>query len=212
MHNTSTSGRVPGPHRGQCLPHDLPHDLHPDRREALHRHGGFGGLGFDLPPFPGGRMGRRGGGRGGRRTDRGDIRSAILAMVAEQPRHGYEIIQAIEERSGGNWRPSPGSIYPTVAQLEDEGLVDTEKVEGRRMVTLTAAGTAYVDEHRAEMDAVWDKAGESVDEPTQQLRSEVSQLIAAVRQVAGIGSPDQVKAAADAMADARKTMYRLLAE
>jgi len=133
-------------------------------------------------------------------------------LVCEQPRHGYEIIQAIEERSGGHWRPSPGSIYPTVAQLEDEGLVDTEKVEGRRMVTLTAAGTAYVDDHRAEIDGVWDKAGGSADEPTAQLRTEVQQLVAAVRQVAGVGGPDQIAATVTALAQARKAIYRLLAE
>ncbi len=137
---------------------------------------------------------------------------AVLALVAEQPRHGYEIIQAIEERSGGNWKPSPGSIYPTVAQLEDEGLIDTEKIDGRRMATLTPAGTAYADEHRTEIDGVWDKAGESVDEPTQQLRAEVHQLVAAVRQVAGIGGQEQVQAAVTALAEARKTIYRLLAE
>jgi len=184
----------------------------PRRTDAHHRHGGFGpfgGLGPDGPQFGPGHLGRRG---RGRRTSRGDIRTAILALVCEQPRHGYEIIQAIEERSGGHWRPSPGSIYPTVAQLEDEGLVDTEKVEGRRMVTLTAAGTAYVDDHRAEIDGVWDKAGGSADEPTAQLRTEVQQLVAAVRQVAGVGGPDQIAATVTALAQARKAIYRLLAE
>lgn len=186
-------GRRPGPWSGEHGPH---------------RHGGFG-FG-DGPPFGPLGFGRRGG--RGRRTSRGDIRLAILALVSEQPRHGYEIIQAIEERSAGRWRPSPGSIYPTVAQLEDEGLVDTEKLDGRRMVTLTAAGTTYVDEHGAELAAVWDKAGESTDEPNDALRSEAGQLVAAVRQVAGVGNPEQVQAAIAALADARKAIYRLLAE
>lgn len=199
------------------------HENHPQHHESdgrphgprgrdAHRHGGFGrggrgpdGLGVE------GRMGRRGGGRG-HRTARGDIRMAILALISEQPRHGYEIIQAIDERSGGRWRPSPGSIYPTVAQLEDESLVDTEKVEGRRMVTLTEAGTAYVAEHRAEIDAVWDKTGDSSDEPTDALRAELQQLVAAIRQIAGVGSPEQIAATAEALAQARKATYRLLAE
>src|SRR3954470_598837 len=95
---------------------------------------GFGGPGGR--PFPGPRGGRR-----GRRTSRGDIRLAVLALVAEQPRHGYEIIQEIAERTGGAWRPSPGSVYPTLSQLEDEGLVRVEQSEGRRVVHLTEAGT-----------------------------------------------------------------------
>ena len=100
---------------------------------------------------------RFGGPRGrGRRTARGDIRAAVLALVAEQPRHGYEIIQEIAERTGGAWRPSPGSVYPTLSQLEDEGLVRVEQADGRRVVHLTEEGTRYVEEHRAELDAVWD--------------------------------------------------------
>ena len=79
---------------------------------------GFGPGPRGFGPFPGPR-----GRRGGRRTSRGDIRLAVLALVAEQPRHGYEIIQEIAERSGGSWKPSPGSVYPTIQQLEDEGLV-----------------------------------------------------------------------------------------
>lgn len=209
MHDTSTGA---GPRRQ----HGHEHEHHSERggprgargeRGERRRHSGFGRWGIDGPP---GAMGRRG--SRGRRTDRGDIRMAVLALIAEQPRHGYEIIQAVEERSGGNWKPSPGSIYPTVAQLEDEGLLDTEKVEGRRMATLTAAGTAYVEEHRTEIDGVWDKAGGSVDEPTQQLRAEVHQLVAAVGQVAGIGGQEQIQATVTVLAEARKTIYRLLAE
>ena len=92
------------------------------------RRRGRGGLpapGFGPGGPRGGFPGR--GGRRGRRTPRGDVRSAVLALVAEQPRHGYEIIQEIGERTGGVWRPSPGSIYPTVSQLEDEGLVRTRR-------------------------------------------------------------------------------------
>ncbi|MBA3524899.1 MAG: PadR family transcriptional regulator [Geodermatophilaceae bacterium] len=136
----------------------------------------------------------------------------MLSLVAEQPRHGYEIIQEIGERSGGRWHPSPGSIYPTVAQLEDEGLVSSEKVEGRRMVQLTEAGTSYVAEHREELDAVWAKASEDPDEPTADLRAEMHQLGAAVRQIAGIGTPEQLQTVAGLLAETRKGIYRLLAE
>jgi DNA-binding PadR family transcriptional regulator len=169
-------------------------------------------------PFPGfGPGGPRGGfpgrgGRRGRRTSRGDVRSAVLALVAEQPRHGYEIIQEIGERTGGAWQPSPGSIYPTVSQLEDEGLVSTEKVDGRRVVQLTEQGTRYVEEHRAELDAVWEAAGRDVDDEAAALWEQLAQLHAATHQVMSAGTPEQITAAGAALAEARKTIYRLLAE
>jgi DNA-binding PadR family transcriptional regulator len=181
-----------------------------DRRRAFRRRGpGFGpAFGPGGPPrgFPGR------GGRRGRRTPRGDVRSAVLALVAEQPRHGYEIIQEIGERTGGVWRPSPGSIYPTVSQLEDEGLVRTEKVEGRRVIHLTEAGTRHVEEHRAELDAVWDAASRDVDDDAAALWEQLAQLHAAAHQVMSAGTPEQITAAGAALAEARKTIYRLLAE
>jgi DNA-binding PadR family transcriptional regulator len=171
---------------------------------------GFGpGFGPGGPPR-GGFPGR--GGRRGRRTPRGDVRSAVLALVAEQPRHGYEIIQEIGERTGGVWRPSPGSIYPTVAQLEDEGLVRTEKADGRRMVHLTEEGTRHVEEHRAELDAVWTAIGRDVDDDAAALWEQLAQLHAAAGQVMSAGTPEQITAAGEALAEARKTIYRLLAE
>jgi DNA-binding PadR family transcriptional regulator len=174
--------------------------------------GGFGpgGPGFGPGGPPRGFPGR--GGRRGRRTPRGDVRSAVLALVAEQPRHGYEIIQEIGERSGGVWRPSPGSIYPTVSQLEDEGLVRIEKVEGRRVIHLTEAGTKHVEEHRAELDAVWEAVGRDVDDDAAALWEQLSQLHAAAHQVMSAGTSEQIAAAGAALAEARKTIYRLLAE
>jgi DNA-binding PadR family transcriptional regulator len=176
------------------------------------RRGPFPGFGPGFGPGGprGGFPGR--GGRRGRRTSRGDVRSAVLALVAEQPRHGYEIIQEIGERTGGVWRPSPGSIYPTVSQLEDEGLVRTEKADGRRVIHLTEAGTQYVEEHRAELDAVWDAAGRDVDDDAAALWEQLAQLHAAAHQVMSAGTPEQVMAAGAALAEARKTIYRLLAE
>jgi DNA-binding PadR family transcriptional regulator len=176
------------------------------------RRGPFAGFGPGFGPGGprGGFPGR--GGRRGRRTSRGDVRSAVLALVAEQPRHGYEIIQEIGERTGGTWRPSPGSIYPTVSQLEDEGLVSTEKADGRRVIHLTEAGTRYVEEHRAELDAVWDTASGDVDDEATALWEQLTQLHAAAQQVMSAGTPEQVTAAGAALAEARKTIYRLLAE
>lgn len=188
-------------------PDDEPSRGHgPFRRRMM---AGFGpGFGPGGPPrgFPGR------GGRRGRRTPRGDVRSAVLALVAEQPRHGYEIIQEIGDRTGGAWRPSPGSIYPTVSQLEDEGLVRTEKVEGRRVIHLTEAGTRHVEEHRAELDAVWDAASRDVDDDAAALWEQLAQLHAAAHQVMSAGTPEQITAAGTALAEARKTIYRLLAE
>jgi len=185
-----------------------------------HRHPGRRG---PRPPFPpgfgpgfGGRPGRPGFGPGprgrGRGRARGDIRAAVLALVAEQPRHGYEIIQEIAERSGGVWRPSPGSVYPTLSQLQDEGLVSVEKADGRRVVHLTDAGTAYVAEHRAELDAVWESVGKDADDPAVTLWEQLGQLHAAAHQVASAGSPEQVASATETLTEARKALYKLLAE
>jgi DNA-binding PadR family transcriptional regulator len=168
------------------------------------------GFGPGFPPGfgPGGPRGRR-----GRRTSRGDIRLAVLALLAEQPRHGYEIIQEIAERSGGRWRPSPGSVYPTISQLEDEGLVLVEKAEGRRVCRLTEAGTAHVEERRAELDAVWASVQDGGDDEAAGLWEQLAALHAAAQQVGrGPASPDQVTAATAAVTEARKAIYRLLAE
>lgn len=173
-----------------------------------HRGRRFGpGFGPGGPPPRSGFRGRR-----GRRTARGDIRLAVLALVAERPRHGYEIIQEIAERSGGAWRPSPGSVYPTLSQLEDEGLVLVEQSDGRRIVHLTEEGTRYVEEHRAELDAVWESVGRDADAGSAELWEQLGQLHAAAQQVIGAGTPEQIIAATTALAEARKTIYRLLAE
>jgi DNA-binding PadR family transcriptional regulator len=210
-----------GPGSGAAEAHMGPPPDHPaGPPEEFARRGGRGGRPFrrGVPGFgpgfgPGGPRGFPGrGGRRGRRTARGDVRSAVLALVAEQPRHGYEIIQEIGERTGGVWRPSPGSIYPTVSQLEDEGLVRTEKSDGRRVVHLTEEGTRYVEEHRAELDAVWSAVDRDVDDDAAALWEQLAQLHAATHQVMSAGTPEQIIAASAALAEARKTIYRLLAE
>lgn len=176
-----------------------------------HRRGRFGPDGGPGPGFgPGAQFGR-GRGRGGRGR-RGDVRAAILLLVAEEPMHGYELIQQIVERSGGVWKPSPGSIYPALSQLEDEGLVIIEKVAGRKTAKLTADGIAYVEEHRADLGAPWDDVRLSVGEPEQDLRELIGQLMGAAGQVAAVGTAAQVKAAADILIEARRSLYRVLAE
>ena len=80
------------------------------------------------------------GGRGGRGGRRGDVRAAVLALLTERPMHGYEMIQELDQRTGGVWRPSPGSVYPTLQLLEDEGLIKSDEGAGRKAYTLTEAG------------------------------------------------------------------------
>jgi DNA-binding PadR family transcriptional regulator len=204
-----------GPRRGPFRP-DGPPFAGPAGEEALrahrHRRHPFG-PGFG-PPFGPGMRGFPGPrGRRGRRTSRGDIRTAVLALIAEQPRHGYEIIQEIADRTGGSWRPSPGSVYPTLSQLEDEGLVRVEQAEGRRVVHLTEEGTRYVDEHREELDAVWASVGQDADdEGAVELWEQLGQLHAAAAQVMSAGTPEQIATATATVTEARKAIYRLLAE
>ena len=130
-------------------------------------------------------------------------------MVADQPMHGYQIMQAMRDRTEGAWRPSPGAVYPTIAQLEDEGLGTTEEEGGRRLVTLTSEGRTYIDERSARLgDPFADFAG-GVSGPD--LRDPLQQLHAAVRQIAGSGSAAQIEAAAKVLGQARRSLYLILA-
>lgn len=145
----------------------------------------------------------------GRRAGRGDIRAAILALLAEQPMHGYQIIQELTERTGGAWRPSPGSVYPTLQQLEDEELVrETASESGKRVYELTDAGR----EQASATTAPWTAAADENDEALVALRDLVHQVLAATRQVAQAGSAAQLEAAQAVLRDARRSLYRLLAE
>ncbi|WP_433036993.1 PadR family transcriptional regulator [Actinomycetospora sp. CA-053990] len=137
------------------------------------------------------------------------MRTAVLALLAEESMHGYQIIQEIAERSGGAWRPSPGSVYPTVSQLADEGLVRTEKAEGRSVIHLTDAGRTYVDEHREELDAVWNTA--AAEDGFGALRESVGLVMGAVSQVAQVGREEQVTEAVRLLDDTRRRLYLLLA-
>ena len=115
---------------------------------------------------------------------RGDVRAAILVLLDEQPYNGYGLMQEIENRSEGVWRPSPGSIYPALAQLEDEGLVRAEEADGRKEFTLTDAGRAYVDENREKLGEPWADLGREVGEDRVELRALIGQVAAAAMQVA----------------------------
>ncbi len=148
---------------------------------------------------------------GGRRARRGDIRSAILLLLAEEPRNGYGLMQEIEERSGGIWRPSPGSVYPALAQLEDEGLVRVVEEDGRKTFTLTDEGTAHVESIRERVGTPWETVAEGTPDELHDLRRSAKALGVAALQVAQIGSKEQLAEAQQILEEARKRLYRLLA-
>jgi DNA-binding PadR family transcriptional regulator len=174
--------------------------------------GGPGGAGFEFGmrggPFGPGRFGGR-----GPRVRRGDVRAAILDLLSEgQSWNGYQIIQEIGARTQNVWRPSAGSVYPALQQLEDEGLIQAEASEDRRRTfTLTEQGRTYVTDHADELKASWDAVTGSVDASEVQLRDTIRQVAVAVTQVAQAGSPAQVQQAAKILADTRRALYRILA-
>src|SRR5690606_1132999 len=165
-----------------------------------------------------GPFGLFGGRRGGRgpRARRGDVRTGILLLLAEKPMSGYEIIKEGRERSNGAWRPSPGSVYPMLQQLEDEGLVAPAAGEGRRRPDeLTVEGHAHGAEHAAELTPPWESAAREYEEEHAQhaeLASLAAQLAAAAAQVSHVGTAEQVERAKRLLAEARRGVYRILAE
>jgi DNA-binding PadR family transcriptional regulator len=170
--------------------------------------GMFGGPGFGgPPPWAGGPRGFR-----GQKARRGDVRAAILAVLAEQPMNGYQIIQEVAERSGGAWKPSPGSIYPTLQQLEDEGLVTADAATGRRTFTLTDEGRAYVAEHADEVSAPWEAMSAPADDDENGLKPVLGQVATAMWQIMATGTPEQQAKARDAVITLRRTLYSILAD
>ena len=171
--------------------------------------GPFGGGPFGGGPRGGGhRGGRFGSGRG--RARRGEVRIALLLLLAEEPRNGYQLMQEIEERSGGRWRPSPGSVYPTLAQLEDEGLVRASDSEGQRRFEITEAGREVV-ASRPEQAAPWEP-DEDGENPLVELGPLVIQVGKAAWQVASAGDERQRSRAIELLAETRRGLYRILAE
>jgi DNA-binding PadR family transcriptional regulator len=169
------------------------------------------------PPWVGQLLGGWGPGHGGRargpRARRGDVRAAILDVLHEgEQLNGYQIIQRITERSRGAWRPSPGSVYPTIAQLEDEGLAETVADDGRKQVRLTDAGRAYVAQRPEELAAVWEPFESDGEGEQVALPPVVGQLLGAVWQIITTGSADQQERAAEILADTRRRLFGLLAD
>jgi len=170
--------------------------------------GGFGpGFGFG----PGGpRGGRRGGPRGGGRSRRGDVRAAILKLLTDRPMHGYEMIQEINERSQQLWKPSPGSVYPTVQLLVDEGLLVAAESEGsKKLFELTDDGRAAAGKIET---APWDEITEGADPGAVSLRTAVGQLMGAVAQSAHAASSEQQQRIVDIVNNARREIYQILGE
>lgn len=171
--------------------------------ERRHRHPGRYGA-------SGGRYGgprRHYGGRG--RAARGDVRVAVLLLLDEEPMHGYQLMQAIADRTDGRWTPSPGAIYPTLNQLEDEGLVTVTAGAGRKLAALTAAGRRHVEEGRATWPDPFDLGSAAGGT---ELRGVLEQVHDAARQVARTGTEAQRAAAQRLLADTRRALYLLLAE
>ncbi len=162
---------------------------------------------------PGGPFGRGGGrGPGGRgRARRGDVRLALLRLLAEQPANGYQLMQTIEERSGGRWRPSPGSVYPTLSQLEDEGLIRSVEAEGSRRFEITDTGREHL-ETRAEEPEPWKPADEEGEHAITELAPLVLQIGKAAWQVATVGDEAQRARAIEVLGETRRALYRILAE
>lgn len=148
------------------------------------------------------------------RVRRGDVRAAILDVLAAEPMNGYQVIQQIGEKSQGAWRPSPGSVYPTIAQLEDEGLVTSAAASGPRVLELTESGKTYCAEHLEELAAVWSAFGRPTEEAPDYaaLKPELGQVMSAVWQIITQGSDKQRRDAIGVLTETRRKLYRLLAE
>ena len=141
----------------------------------------------------------------GTRMGRGDVRAAVLSLLAERPMHGYQIIQEIGERSGGSWKPSAGSVYPTLQLLADEGLVQVEESNGRKTYSLTDAGKAV-----PAASAPWEGSGSASKHGA--LPKAGLELAQAAGQVQRSGSPAQVAEAVAVLDEARRKLYAILAQ
>jgi len=143
---------------------------------------------------------------------RGNVRAAILLLLEEEPRNGYQVMQEIEQRSEGAWRPSPGSVYPAFQLLSDEGLIHGVEREGGNVFELTDAGHKYLDENRERLGLPWQQAGESVPKGVRELMQLAVQVMIATKQVTHAGTDSQRDEAAKILAETRRSLYRILAE
>ncbi len=189
---------------GHCSDHH-----HPGHRGGhRHRHGPRGGgpLGSFGPGGFGGPRGR------GRKARRGDIRTAALLLLSEEPRNGYQIMQEVEERSDGVWRPSPGSTYPALQQLEDEGLIRAQELDGRKLFQLTDAGREYVKERGEGKPAPWEQMSGDVSDQAHELGRLIREVASAFTQIVRTGSEAQMGEARKVLTATRKDLYRILAD
>lgn len=183
---------------------------------------GPGGPGF--PGFPGGGFGNPFGGNPfdgpwfgpgprhhGGRARKGDVRSVILILLADGPSNGYGLIKAIHTKTAGMWRPSPGSVYPTLQQLVDEGLIRPTGTGARTEFELTDEGTAYVEENRETLASAWTASSETLHEHGQLLAA-AAKLAGVIKQVHEAGTPEQRETAATKLDDLRRELYRMLGE
>jgi DNA-binding PadR family transcriptional regulator len=169
--------------------------------------GGPGGWGPGGPGFGGpGERGHRRGGRG----QRPNVRPAILALLLERPMHGYEMIQELESRTGGIWRPSPGSIYPTLQLLEDEGLIEAEANGGRKRYTLTDAGRAEAE--TAAQNPPWAQFTDDTMSQVQDFRDAAFGIMSALKQVGFNGTPEQRAKALEILNETKRKLYAILAD
>lgn len=173
------------------------HRGRPHHRDPRH---GPGNLPFPIRELFGRRSGRPS-------VRRGEIRSLILATLLARPMHGYEVIQELDASSGGRWRPSAGSVYPTLQQLADEGLLTSEEVDGRRTYTLTPAGRKVAEAAPATHPSWGDEDPREGD-----VRQAALLLVRAAMQVQAVGSARGRQEAGQVLADARRRLYRILAD
>lgn len=146
--------------------------------------------------------------RAGSRMGRGDVRTAILALLAEQPMHGYQIIREIEQRSGGSWKPSAGSVYPALQLLADEALISSEESDGRKTYSLTEAGR----EAAADAEVPWSEDVKPQGRPHGALPKAGLELAQAASQVGRSGTPEQIAEAVEVLGAARRKLYAILAQ
>ncbi|HUY49857.1 MAG TPA: PadR family transcriptional regulator [Streptosporangiaceae bacterium] len=166
--------------------------------------GGFGGQwGGWWPGPPGPSRGPKAG--------RGDVRAAILALLREGPRNGYQIMSEIEERSGGAWRPSPGAVYPALQQLADEGLIAGAESGGRRTFSLTDAGRRHLEENPEMARAAWEAMAQGEPGEVPGLFVQAARLGGSIVQMAHSGAPEQIHAAEQLLEQTRRRMYQILA-
>jgi len=189
--------------------HTHPFDAWMDEGPGSRRRGrGRGPRGFGGPGGPGG-FGPPGFRGGHRRARRGDVRAAILALLTERPMHGYEIIGELEQRTEGAWRPSPGSVYPTLQMLEEEGLLVAEESDGKRRFGLTDTGKAEAEAH--EGPTPWEALLADSGDEAMNLRDAMGTTIQALKQVFRVGTPTQQAKAVEILTETRRRLYEVLA-